>query len=438
MTTAFLRRMRATFRSLGVRNYRLYFSGQLVSVVGTWMQSVAQLWLVLKVLHGTPLEVGLTGAFQFLPVLLFGPWGGLVADRFDKRRTLIVTQAAMGVLAAALGVLDMTGVVRLWMVYGLGLLLGLLTLVDNPTRQAFAVEMVGPTGVVNAVSLSSAAFTGARIVGPAVAGAVIATGGLDVCFFVNAASFVGVIAALWMMRPEELHRKPPVARAKGQIREGVRYVLARPELRRPLLLVAILYTFSFNFSVLLLFMADRVFHTGSASYGLMLSCMGAGSLVGALGMAGQRWTSNRLISGSGLVFGAAVLGAGLAPSYGVELGLLVAVGLTSMVLMASTNSHLQLSSDGAMRGRVMALYAVVFLGSTPIGGTLAGWAVGAFGVRETMIAAGVIAVASSAVALWVALGRPRRAAALPLARGRTRSLPDPAGEAEAEGGALTA
>lgn len=435
MTDAILRRARRTFHSLGVRNYRLYFYGQMISVVGTWMQSVAQVWLVSHVLHGSALDVGLTSAFQFLPVLVFGAWGGLVADRFDKRKVLIATQGLFAVGGVALGVLDQTGVVTLWMVYALALLLGFVTLVDNPTRQAFAIEMVGADDVVNAVSLNSAVFTGARVVGPAIAGIVIGTVGLDVCFYANGISYLAVIGGLAMMRPHELRRRPPVARARGQLREGLRYVWESPELRRPLVLAGILYTFSFNFSLLLLYMSTRVFHGGAGSYGLLLSSMGVGSLVGALAMAGHAAPTQRLIAASGFAFGASVVVAAIAPSLDVEFGALVAVGLVSMVFMAATNSSLQLTSTDAMRGRVMALYAVVFLGSTPIGATLSGWAVDRFGTRETMLAAGLIAVVSSGVALWLTVRRPREAVSR--TPRRPAALSDAALEAEAGGGALT-
>ena len=420
MTEALRARVVRTFRSFHVRNYRLYAIGQIVSLVGTWMQSVAQVWLVVKLTDASPLALGWVSAFQFAPVLLLGPWGGLIADRRDKRTILIGTQAAQAVLALALGVLDATGAVRLWMVDVLALGLGLVTVLDNPTRQSFVTEMVGPEDTLNAVSLNSATFTSARIVGPAVAALVIKLGGLDIAFFANAASFLAVIVALMMMRPNELFRRAPAARRAGQIREGFRYVWSSPVLRRTLLLVTVIFTLTFNFSVLMPVIAKSVFHGGAGTYALLLSVFGAGSLVGALVMAGHARPTERLIAGAGLAFGALVALAGVAPSILTEVLVWVAVGLASMALMASTNSLLQLSSADTMRGRVMALYAVVFLGSTPIGSPLTGWAAERIGPRATLLLAGAVAVLASAVALWVA--RRRHAVEPPVREGRAGAV----------------
>jgi MFS family permease len=266
---------------LQVRNYRLYFLGQIVSTTGTWMQSVAQVWLVLRLTH-SGLALGITTGLQFLPILLLGPWGGVVADRFDKRKILIATQAADAVLALTLGVLTLTGVVELWMVYVLALGLGLVTVVDNPTRQSFVAEMVGPGDLQNGIGLNSAVFTFTRILGPVLAGALILTVGLAVCFLVNALSFLAVIAGLVAMRPSELYRHERPPRRKWQVREGLRYVWNTPRLRWPLVLMAVVYTMSFNFSVLLPLLARFAFWGGAALYAQLLSAMGANSVLGAL------------------------------------------------------------------------------------------------------------------------------------------------------------
>jgi MFS family permease len=398
--TAVLRTARATFRSLQVRNYRLYFFGQIVSTTGTWMQSVAQVWLVLRLTH-SGLALGITTGLQFLPILLLGPWGGVVADRFDKRKILIVTQAADAVLALTIGVLTLTGVVQLWMVYALALGLGLVTVVDNPTRQSFVAEMVGPDDIQNGISLNSAVFTFTRILGPAIAGALILTVGLAVCFLLNAVSFLAVIAGLIAMRPAELHRPGRVPRSKGQVREGLRYVWTTPRLRWPLVLMALVYTLSFNFSVLMPLLARFSFGGGAALYAQLLSAMGAGSLVGALAMANRRHPSGRLLAWAGVALGVAMVAAAYAPTPGAAFVLMGVVGLTSMAFMATGNTMMQVASTPSMRGRVMAVYAMVFLGSTPIGGPLMGWLAESIGPRAAFAAGGATAIVGALVALWV-------------------------------------
>lgn len=415
MTAAVRRAAGRTFRSMHVRNYRLYFFGQIVSITGTWMMSVAQIWLVLR-LTNSALAVALTGSFQFLPVLLLGAWGGLIADRFDKRKLLIGTQSVRAVLSLALAIITVTGLVHLWMIYAIALAVGLTTVIDNPTRQAFAMEMVGPEDVTNAVSLNSATFTGSRIVGPAVAGVVIAVVGIAACFFIDAISYIAVIVALVMIRPKELFRQAPQPRAKGQLREGFRYVWRSPDLRFLLLLAAVIYTFSFNFSVILSLLVKWSFGGGAGEYGILLSVMGVGSLIGALVMAGRARPSRLMIPLSGIAFGALEAAAALMPSIGFVMGLFVPLGFASMILMASTNTSLQLASNSAMRGRVMGLYAVVFLGSTPIGNPLAGWFADTLGPRGALAIAGGVAVAASFVALLYVrrLGRSQTAAEEPL------------------------
>ncbi len=425
--TAVLRTARDTFRSLKVRNYRLYFFGQIVSTTGTWMQSVAQVWLVLSLTH-SGLALGITTGLQFLPILFLGPLGGLVADRFDKRRVLILTQAADAFLALTLGGLVLTGGIQLWMVYALALGLGLVTVVDNPTRQSFVAEMVGPNDLQNGISLNSAVFTFTRILGPAIAGALILTVGLAACFLLNALSFLAVIGGLVAMRPSELHRGGRVPRKKGQVREGLRYVWTTPRLRWPLVLMAIVYTLSFNFSVLLPLLARFSFSGGAALYAQFLSAMGAGSLAGALVMATRRRPSPKVLAWAAAAMGAAMVAVGMAPTVGVALGVLAAIGFASMVFMATGNSMMQVASAPSMRGRVMSVYAMVFLGSTPIGAPLMGllseWA----GPRIAFAVAGAVAVASALGALWVlrALGGTGRVPVLLRRLAEQEPLPAPA------------
>lgn len=396
-----------TFRSLGRRNYRLYFFGQIVSVTGTWVQSVAQIWLVLK-LTGSGLALGLTAGLQFLPVLLAGPWGGLVADRFDKRRILIGTQAASGTLALVLGVLVLTNQVRLWMVFALAFALGIVTLFDNPTRQSFVVEMVGPQDVANGVSLNSAVFTATRVVGPALAGLLIATVGLAACFLLNAASYLAVILGLAAMRASELHRQAPVPRARGQLREAFRYVWETPGLRWPLVLMGVVYTFAFNFSVLLPLQARDAFHAGPGLFGTFFSLMGVGSLGGALVMANQRRPTARVLVLSAVGIGVVLLAVASAPILGAEMVALVTLGFAGMAFMATGNSMLQFAARPSVRGRVMALYAMVFLGSTPVGGPLAGFLAERFGPRAALGIAGLVALCAGAAGWFVLRRRGRQ------------------------------
>jgi MFS family permease len=417
-----------------VRNYRLYFFGQIVSVTGTWMQSVGQVWLVLK-LTGSPLALGITTGLQFLPILLLGPWGGVIADRFDKRKVLIGTQTADACLALVLGLLTLTGAVQLWMVYLLALGLGLVTVVDNPTRQSFVMEMVGPDDLQNGISLNSAVFTGARVLGPAIAGALILTTGIATCFLVNAASFIAVIAGLVAMRSGELYRQRRLPRGKGQIVEGLRYVWSTPRLRWPLALMAVLYTVSFNFSVLLPLLARFSFGGGAGMYSLFFSVMAAGSLVGALTIAQQRRPSPRVLAGAALAFGLAMVAVALSPGPLVAIAFLPVVGFFSMVFMATGNSMMQFGSKPSMRGRVMALYAMVFLGSTPIGGPLVGWIAEQTSARVSLALGGVVAFASALAALWVLRALDGRGRAPELVRRRLAAagpIPSAADPAETE------
>jgi MFS family permease len=396
---------RRTFRSLSVRNYRLFFFGQLVSLTGTWMQQLAQDWLVLR-LTNRALPVGVTTALQFLPVLLFAVWGGLAADRLDKRKLLVATQSAMGVLALVLGVLTLTGSIRLWMVYCLAFLLGCATAFDMPARQAFVTEMVGPEQVSNAIGLNSAVFNSARVIGPAVAGVLIATVGIATAFLLNALSFVAVIGGLLAMDPAELHRGALAPRARGQVRDGLRYLWGTPVLRSTLLLLTVVGTLGLNSRVVLPLVARFSFHGGPGTYGTLASVMAAGAVVGALAAASRARPTRRLLLGSAGAFGVLSLAAAAAPTLGWELVVLAPVGATTITFLATANSTLQLGSSPEMRGRVMSLYGVVFLGSTPIGSLVVGWLAERYGARSGFVLGGVTSLAAVAVALLAARHRP--------------------------------
>jgi len=377
-----------TFRSLRTRNYRLYFFGQIVSLTGTWMQSVAQAWLVLR-LTGSGLALGTTAALQFTPILLAGPWGGVIADRVDKRRLIIWTQSAAGALALVLGVLTLQDVVRLWIVYVLAFLLGVVNLVDLPARQSFVFEMVGPEALANAVSLNSVVVNGARVVGPAVAGLLIASVGLAPCFLINAASYLAVIAGLHAVDTARLNRPPPVARGPGQLRAGLRYVWSRSELRGPLLMMAVVGTLAYNFSVVLPLLAETTFGGGARAYGGMFSVMGGGAVLGGLVFAARAGPSRRLLAAAAVGFGVAIGLAAAAPSLGLATLAMLPIGAASTAFIATSNSLLQLNASSEMRGRVMALFSLVFLGSTPIGGPLVGWIAERFGPRDALALAAV-------------------------------------------------
>lgn len=365
--------MKNAFRSLSNRNYRLYFSGQLVSLVGTWMQIIGQSWLVWK-LTGSGLNVGIVTGLQFGPMLIGGAWGGLIADRYPKRRILIITQAAFAVFAGALALVVTTGIVELWMVYALAFLYGTVQVVDMPTRQAFVPEMVAQGDVINAVSLNTAVFNGARLVGPAIAGLVIKNASIGVCFWANSISFAAVIIALLAMRDGELHASgvAPV-RGRGQIRAGFRYAMNEPDVLFPLILVAVIGTLGFNFQIVLPMLADVTFHGDAGTYGAMSSIIAIGSVCGAMFAATRHRPSKRLLIGAALALGVTEIALGFAPTLLAAYLILPAIGLAMMLFIPTANSMLQLSSTPEMRGRVLGLFSLLFLGSAPIGGPLVGW-----------------------------------------------------------------
>nr|WP_261956172.1 MFS transporter [Streptomyces nigrescens] len=387
---------KGTFSSLRIRNYRLFATGQMVSNTGTWMQRIAQDWLVLS-LTGSSAAVGITTALQFLPMLLFGLYGGVIADRFAKRKLLLLTQSAMGLTGLALAALTLTGHVQVWHVYLVAFLLGLVTVVDNPARQAFVSEMVGQDELRNAVSLNSANFQSARLIGPAVAGVLITAFGSGWAFLLNGLSFVAPVAGLLMMRTAELHKVDRVPRSKGQLREGLRYVSGRPDLIWPIVLVGFIGTFGFNFPIWLTAFVYHVFHQGAGTYALFNGLMAAGSLIGAL-LAARRGSSRlRLLVGAALLFGLLEVTAALAPSFWVFAALLAPIGMVGLTINVTANSSVQMATDPLMRGRVMSLFMMVFMGGTPLGAPIVGWVTDAFGARIGFLAGGLISMAAAAL-----------------------------------------
>ena len=395
-----------TFRSLRVRNYRLYATGQVVSLTGTWMQRVAQDWLILELSGNSGTAIGLVLALQFGPTLVFSLFGGVLADRYDKRRILFVTQSVMIGQAAVLGLLDVTGSVMLWHVYLLALVLGITSALDVPVRQSFVVEMVGSKDLPNAVSLNSVTFNLARIVGPAVAGVLIAVVGTGWVFLGNAVSTVAVIVTLTAMRPAELFRSPPTGRSPGQLVEGLRYVRGRPDLILPMVLVFVVGTFGMNFPVTMALMAKEVFGRGATAYGLFTTAIAVGSLLGAL-YSTRRTTRprTRLLLSGAFAFGVLEAVVGVMPTYWLVVALLVPTGAAALTFTIAANSSVQLGSDPAFRGRVMALYLMCFMGGTPVGAPLVGAVSDALGPRAGVVISGTVCAVAALVATVVVAHR---------------------------------
>jgi len=384
--------------SLRQRNYRLFFFGQLVSIAGTWMQTVAQSFVVLDLTHsGT--QLGLTTAARFLPMFVFGPLGGVFADRMDRRRVLYVTQALSGLLAGVFAVTVGTHSIRLWIVYLLALALGFVNVFDNPARQSFISEMVSTGDLPNAVTLNSVAANMARVFGAALGGVIAAAIGLALCFTFNALSFGAVLVSLAAMRSSELFPAERVSRQKKQVRQGLRYVRNTPELLIPLLMIAVVGTLAWEFQVSLPLMASEVFHGGAGSYGVMASVMGGGAVVGGLISAARARPRARALCLAAIGWGIAILAAAVAPSFALELAALVFVGYGSITFNSLAKTTLQLAAKPEMRGRVMALWALAWMGSTPIGGPIVGWTGQAIGARWALVIGGVAALACGVLAL---------------------------------------
>jgi MFS family permease len=396
-----------TFLSLKVPNYRRYFAGQVVSLAGNWMQIVAETWLVVKLTH-SGVSVGLTAALQFLPILLFAALGGVIADRMDKRRLLMVTQTLMALPALALWLLTLHGAIEVWMVYALVLTRGAVNAIDNPARQSFVSELVGSERLVNAVSLNSVIVHTARIAGPALAGGVIALVGVGPCFLINSLSFGAMLIALWGMNPDALVKVKRAPVERGQLRGALRYVRTTPALWIPLAMMALVGTLSFNFQVLLPLFASFTWHGTATTYALLTTAMGVGSVIGAL-LAGARGrVSPSLLVGASFMFGVVLLAAAAAPTLPLQVATLVPLGVVSVTFAAGINSTLQIAVDPLMRGRVMALYSVVFVGSTPIGAPFVGWLAQTAGPRAGLVVGGVAAIVAAVGArvAWARIGQP--------------------------------
>lgn len=407
---------RRMFRSLTVPNYRRYFAGQAVSVAGTWMQRVAQDWLVLD-LSDSAVALGVATSLQFLPTLLFGLWGGVLVDRIDRRRAIMVTQAFSAVLAAALAALVLSDAVSLWMVYALALGLGLVTVVDVPARQAFVTDMVGPEDYVNAQALNSTVHNAGRLVGPALAGVLIASVDVGAAFAVNALSFVAVLFGLARMDPRQLRQRPPAPRARGQARQGLRYVWQHPELRACMLLVAVVALLGQNFRVVLPLLARDTFGGGAEVYGWLTSALGVGAVLGALASAARASvTAWSLLIWTG-AFAAVNVVAAFAPGLGIAMAVMVGVGVANICFNTLARTLLQLNVEATMQGRVIALHSLVFLGSTPLGGPVTGWVCEQWGPRSGLLLAGI----SAGLAALVVMPQLRKARAPRLAADQTNA-----------------
>jgi MFS family permease len=400
---------RVTFAALSVPNYRRYYSGQAISLIGTWMQMTAQAWLVLSLTHSST-ALGVVVALQTLPVLLLCPYGGVIADRADKRKLMIALQSAMALQALALGLLTVSGVVKVWEIGVLAVLLGLNNAFENPARQSFMLELVGPEHLRNAVTLNSVLANVARMIGPAVAGILIATVGEGECFLINAASFVAVVASLATMDHAALSPSEPTPRARGQLREGLRYVRGTPELAVPLLMMGIVGCLTYEFQVSLPVMADRGLNVGATGFGFMTASMGVGAVFGGLLVAARGTTGLRPLVLAAAGFAVAMTMATLAPNLFFELIALALVGAASISFMATGNSTLQLNAAPGMRGRVMSLWFVAFQGSTPVGGPIVGWTMAVIGARAGLGlgAITVLLVALGGVVAMQRMGLARR------------------------------
>lgn len=404
--------MSPTFRSLHNPNYRLYAAGGIVSNTGTWMQRIAQDWLVLAIAANGATALGITTALQFLPMLLLSPYAGLIADRFPKRRLLQVTQLMMMVPALLLGALAVTGVVEVWHVYTLAFVFGVGTAFDAPARQSFVSEMVDEDDLTNAVGLNSASFNAARLVGPALAGVMIAALGGGVTgtgwvILINAVSYLPVVGVLQLLDVSKLHSPDRVRRQPGALREGLRYVRARPDLMLVLAVVFFAGTFGLNFQITAALMVTEVFERDSAAFGLVGSVVAIGSLTGALLAASRKTVRLRLVVGAALVFGTSVVMAGLMPTYWAFVVWAPVMGITALTMITAANTRMQISTAPELRGRVMSLYLMIFMGGTPIGAPVIGWIGDVYGARWTLVVGGTVTVLGVLASL-VALGHHRR------------------------------
>ena len=387
-----------TFRSLRTHNFRLFFTGQLVSQTGTWLEAVAITWLMLQ-LTGSGLALGLVTAARFGPLLILGPWGGVLSDRLDRQRLMIATQIAFASIALVETVLVVTDHASEALFYVFVTLFGVLTAIDSPARRAFVVELVGPDDVPNAVGLNSALMTGARTIGPAIAGALIAGPGIKWCFVVNSLSYLVVIGALLRMDRSTFRSSPRIAKAKGQLVDGFRYVWRTPQLFLPLVLATVIGTLAFNYQVTLPLLAERDLGGDAGTFTMLYAVMSLGSVAGALMVARQTSIGLRFLLMGGAGMAVFTMALTLAPSTGWALAAMLPLGFTSFLVISGTNAMAQIQSDPAMRGRVLALFSMVFLGSTPIGGPIVGWISQEWSPRAGLAVGGI---ATALVTIWVA------------------------------------
>jgi len=427
--------VRGTFQSLHVRNYRLFATGQLISLIFGWVQITAQDWLVLQVSHNSPSALGVVTALQFTPMLLFTLYAGTLADRFDKRVLLMIVNSAWLVLATLMGLLVLSGSVRLWQVDVFAAAWGAVSAVESPVRQAFVSELVDRTLLPNALSLSAAAFNTARIVGPALAGGAIAVLGTGSAFVVNAVSYVFPLLAIMRMRPAELYRDPAAARPSpgdAGLLDGLRYVRGRPDLVLPLLLMLVISLAGFNYQLTLAVLAKNVFHAGAATFGLLVTALAVGALSGALAGTRRRVRpSVRLVLGAAAAFGVLGTLSGLMPTYLLTALILVPTGFSQIFLAQAASQRIQLGTEPHMRGRVMALYLLAFLGTNPIGAPIVGWLAAAFGARASIWLGGVISLAAAGTAVAAQLRRSGTRLRLRLVPVPRLSVYDPAAQAAA-------
>jgi MFS family permease len=389
--------IRRTFGSLDTHNYRLYFAGNVISHIGGWMQAMAEAWLVLSLTH-SGVAVGATFAFRFLPVTLFGLWGGVLVDRFERRRVLVITQSLMALLAVALWLIVLTGVVQVWMVFALAFALGCVTVVDEPAQHAFVEEMVGRDRLANAVALNSSVMNSARITGPALAGILIALAGVAWVFFVNAVSFLAVVCALLAMHQNEL-RRPARAEGRPRVREGLAYAWSIVDIRTTIALVAVVGTLVYNFPTFLTLLASDTFHGGAGLAGFLMALLGIGTVIGGLVAAHRARPSRRMVILAAVMLGAALTITSVLPTQPLVEIALIPVGALAVFFGSTANGHMQMASLPDWRGRVMAIYTLLTLGTTVIGGPLVGWVSGQFSPRAAI---GLAGVATAAAALFFA------------------------------------
>ena len=408
------------FRSLSGFNYRLWFAGALVSNIGTWMQRTAQDWVVLTELtDNDAVAVGITMALQLGPQLLLVPWSGLIADRFDRRKLLIATQVAMAALGAGLGIIVILGVAQLWHVYAFALALGIASAIDAPARQAFVSELVSEQNLPNAVSLNSASFNGARLVGPAAAGILTVVVGAGWVFVINAATFAATLVALMLLRRGELRLAPRAPRGKGQLQAGIRYVRRRPDLMVIFVVVFLVGTFGLNFPIFAATMASVEFQHGAGEFGLLSSMIAIGSVTGALLAARRERPRLRVAFVAAFAFGVSCIIAAAMPTYLTFGAALILVGFTSITLLTTANGTVQTTTTPVMRGRVMALYLAIFLGGTPIGAPVIGWVANAFGPRTAMVVGGMSGILAALIGLtWMVVSHDLRLRVTVNPRGR--------------------